>query len=70
MTTEPVPPSVSSTGTTTSAPSGRGAPVMIRWTVPGASGGTSVRPAGRSSATVSRTGADAEAAPTSAHRAA
>ena len=48
--------SVSSTGITTSAPGGSGAPVMIRCTVPGASGTTSVRPAGMSSATGSRTG--------------
>ena len=41
---------------TTSAPGGRGAPVMIRCTVPGARGTTSVRPAGMSSATGSRTG--------------
>jgi hypothetical protein len=47
---------------------GSGAPVMIRCTVPGASGTTSVRPAGMSSATGSRTGV-ARAA-TSAQRAA
>ncbi len=56
ISTTSVPPSVSSTGTTTSAPEGSGAPVMIRCTVPGASGTMSVRPAGMSSATGSRTG--------------
>ena len=54
---------------TTSAPAGSGAPVMIRCTVPGASGTTSVRPAGMSSATGIRTGASAAVA-TSAQRAA
>ena len=50
-------------------PGGRGAPVMIRCTVPGARGTTSERPAGMSSATGSRTG-DRAAPETSAHRAA
>ena len=69
ISTTSVPPSVSSTGTTTSAPGGSGAPVMIRCTVPGARGTTSERPAGMSSATGSRTG-DRAAPETSAHRAA
>ena len=69
ISTTSVPPSVSSTGITTSAPAGSGAPVMIRWTVPGARGTTSVRPAGMSSATGSRTG-DWAAVDTSAQRAA
>jgi hypothetical protein len=59
---------VRSTGTTASAPSGIGAPVMIRATLPGASGGTSVRPAGMSVATGSTTGASSDAPASSAAR--
>ncbi len=51
-----VAPSVTSTGTTAVAPAGSGAPVMIRCAVPGFSVSGSVRPAGMSSATGSRTG--------------
>ena len=57
--TRSVPPSVCSTGTIASAPAGSGAPVMIRCTVPAASAGTSVRPAGMSAATGSSTGRSA-----------
>ena len=60
-----VAPSVASTGTTAVAPAGSGAPVMMRWAVPAASVGMSVRPAGMSSATGSRTGVFSPAAATS-----
>ena len=46
---------------------GNRAPVMMRWTVPGSSGGTSVRPAGMSAATGSVTGAVATSAARTAY---
>ena len=49
-------PSVASTGTTPVAPDGSGAPVMIRCAVPAVMVSMSVRPAGMSSVTGSRTG--------------
>ena len=68
MLTTSVPASVSSTFTIASAPSGIGAPVMIRCAVPGFSGANSVRPAGMSWATGNRTGRSGRASTTSAAR--
>ena len=66
--TRSVPPSLCSTGTIASAPTGSGAPVMIRCTEPGASAGTSVRPAGMSAVTGSSTGCSGPAPASSAAR--
>ena len=60
--TSVAPPSVSSTGTTASAPSGIGAPVMIRSTCPGGSTWWVVSPAATSPATGSTTGVCARGA--------
>ena len=62
------PPPVHSTGTTASAPSGSGAPVMIRTAPPGASAAGRDEPAAASPATGSTTGASAQAPATSAAR--
>ncbi len=51
-----MPPSVASTGITVSAPSGIGAPVMIRMQVPGSIARLAVSPAGISPTTGSETG--------------
>ncbi len=66
--TRAVPPSVSSTGTTASAPAGSGAPVVIRRQLPGASSCSRVSPAVTSPVTGRSTGESAVAAATSAAR--
>ena len=68
MATVSVAPSVASTWTIVSAPTGIGAPVMIRCAVPADRGGVSRRPAGMSAATGRRTGVAAEAVTMSAAR--
>ena len=60
--------SVSSTGTTVSAPAGIIAPVMIRSAVPGPTSSSGARPAGTSPRTRSTTGRSADAPATSATR--